>query len=396
MSNNGEMTSNRYRMKFHGKGGEYFSIWFVNALLTCITLGIYSAWATVRRRRYFYGNTELAGDRFDYHAQPMQILKGRLLVVGGFVLFFICSLLSPLLGLLMLLIFFGMIPWVVVRSWRYNAIMSSYRGVRFNYHCQLGKAYWVMFLCPLLLFIAFYAVIIVMAILGNMAGSSGAMAFIGLLLVVLLVPGLAAIQGIISAMHSDLYLNNLYFGDAAFKAVIKKAAFIKFSLISLLILLPFLILMGLVMGSLIASIAMGAVYGMSEEAAAMMMVSNIGTILLAYLLLLVGVLVAMSYQVVAQRNYLFRQTTLNEDRIKFHSSMSTMSYMGLQVTNTLIVVFSLGFAIPVAEVRHARYIADATEVEGDLSLLNVHAHQDTANTAVAEEIAQAFDLGAGL
>ncbi|MBW7981756.1 YjgN family protein [Enterobacillus tribolii] len=396
MSNNDGMANNRYRMKFHGKGGEYFSIWFVNALLTAITLGIYSAWATVRRRRYFYGNTELAGDRFDYLAQPMQILKGRLLVAGGLILFFVFSLFSPLLSVLMLLIFLGMIPWIVVRSWRYNAIMSSYRGVRFNYHCQMGKAYWVMFFCPLMMFVLFYAALIALAFLATQSGGSGGAIFVGLLLIVLFIPGLAAMQGIISAMHTDLYINNLFFGDSAFKAVIKKAAFIKFSLISLLILLPFLIAMALMMGSFIASLSMGAAYGMSEEAAAMMVLGNMGAILLSYVLLLIGVLVAMSYQVVAQRNYLFRQTTLNEDRIKFHSSMSTLPYLGLMLTNTLMVVFSLGLAIPVAEVRHARYIAEATEVEGDLALLNVHAHKDSANVAVAEEIAQAFDLGAGL
>jgi len=38
---------------FTGKGGEYFRIWIVNICLTILTLGIYSAWATVRTRRYF-------------------------------------------------------------------------------------------------------------------------------------------------------------------------------------------------------------------------------------------------------------------------------------------------------------------------------------------------------
>ncbi|MFB1034562.1 MAG: DUF898 family protein, partial [Sinobacterium sp.] len=35
-------------VKFLGKTGEFFSIWIVNLLLTIVTLGIYSAWATVR------------------------------------------------------------------------------------------------------------------------------------------------------------------------------------------------------------------------------------------------------------------------------------------------------------------------------------------------------------
>ncbi len=47
--------------EFTGRGGEYFRIWIVNILLILLTLGIYSAWATVRKRLYFYGNIRLAG-----------------------------------------------------------------------------------------------------------------------------------------------------------------------------------------------------------------------------------------------------------------------------------------------------------------------------------------------
>ena len=65
---------------FTGTGREYFGIWIVNILLTILTLGIYSAWAKVRRTRYFYGNTRLAGASFDYHARPVQILIGRIVV----------------------------------------------------------------------------------------------------------------------------------------------------------------------------------------------------------------------------------------------------------------------------------------------------------------------------
>src|SRR6187455_1066695 len=68
--------------EFRATGGEYFRIWIVNLLLTIVTLGIYSAWAKVRRLRYFYGNTLLDGHSFEYHGRPLAILKGRLIVVG--------------------------------------------------------------------------------------------------------------------------------------------------------------------------------------------------------------------------------------------------------------------------------------------------------------------------
>ena len=41
-------------IKFKGQAGEYFGIWIVNLLLTVITIGIYSAWAKVRKKSISY------------------------------------------------------------------------------------------------------------------------------------------------------------------------------------------------------------------------------------------------------------------------------------------------------------------------------------------------------
>src|SRR5712671_5429231 len=77
----------RYPVEFSATGWEYFRIWIVNLALTIVTLGIYSAWATVRKRRYFYGHTRIDGEGFEYRANPIAILKGRLIafvLFGGF------------------------------------------------------------------------------------------------------------------------------------------------------------------------------------------------------------------------------------------------------------------------------------------------------------------------
>ncbi|KHS65553.1 membrane protein [Pectobacterium brasiliense] len=392
MTINTSENSAQHRVQFHGKAGEYFAIWLVNGLLTIITLGIYSAWATVRRRRYFYGNTEINGDRFDYHAQPIQILKGRLLVIAGIVLFYIVLAMSPTLGTILALAFAALIPIIVIRNWRYDAIMSSYRGIRFNYHCQTGRAYWVLLLCPILLLLAFYAVLAVAMIIGMRSDSP---IIITLIVLALVVPGFAAVNGIMKMMQLDFYVNNMFFGKTAFKAELTKAAFIKFALISLLIFVPFLIAALSFMGSFIFTLYQIIMMGADSDTIAMMLLSNVFNMVMMFVVALLGVLVSSSYLVVAQRNYLFNQTSLNGG-VKLHSSMQTMSYMGLLITNSLITIFSLGWAAPVAEIRHARYIANATAVEGDLALLHVQAHQDTANSALAEEAVQALDLGVGL
>ena len=47
------------RFTFKGTASEYFRIWIVNVGLTVLTLGFYGAWAKVRTRQFFYGNTYL-------------------------------------------------------------------------------------------------------------------------------------------------------------------------------------------------------------------------------------------------------------------------------------------------------------------------------------------------
>ncbi len=396
MSDNKQLNESYHPVRFHGRGGEYFAIWLVNALLTIITLGIYSAWATVRRRRYFLGNTEINGDRFDYHAKPMQILKGRLLVVAGIIVFYILVALIPQLALVFVLAFLALLPWVIIRSWRYNAIMTSFRGVRFNYHCKVGRAYWTMYLCPILLMVALYLPIAIIVMVAMQTGSISVMLLAALIVVVGLILGVPAVQGILSAMQHDLYVNNMFFGNAPFQAALKKKAFIKYSLLGLLMFVPFLVAAFWLMGSFIVTLYQIAMLGdISSDTTNAIMMSYFFNFFMSMVILFVGALVVASYQVVAIRNYVFNQTKI-DGHVQLHSSMKTLSYLGLLFTNSLIVIFSLGLATPVAHVRYARYVANCTAVEGDLSLLNVQAHHDTANTAVAEELAQAFDLGVGI
>lgn len=388
--------SQRHPVLFHGRAGEYFSIWLVNALLTMVTLGIYSAWATVRRRRYFYGNTEIAGDRFDYHARPINLLIGRVIVFIGLVLFFIISSISPTLTLVAMLAFFALIPWIVIRSWRYNALMSSFRGVRFNYHCRIGRAYWTMYLAPVLMVFALLLVVGMIGAAGATSGNISTTMTIGVICFVLYLVGLAAIQGTVAALNHDLYINNMAFGQLLFKAELSKKTFIKMVLISFLIMLPFLIIGGLLIGSLFASIIYASAMGVNDpEMLGNMMAGNVLNIFLTFLVILFGGLVSSAYLVVAQRNYVFGQTRLG-DKLRLKSTLSTGAFLALTLTNTLIVIFTLGLGAPIAEIRLARYMANSTELEGDISLDEVMAHHDTARTAVAEEVVSAFDLNAGI
>lgn len=118
-------------LRFTGKAGEYFSIWIVNVCLSILTLGIYSAWAKVRHKKYFYGNTLLNDTAFEYLGDPKAILKGRLIVLGvlATVSFLTNHFNLHLLGILYLFA----LPYVIIKAARFNATNSAYRNVRFKF-----------------------------------------------------------------------------------------------------------------------------------------------------------------------------------------------------------------------------------------------------------------------
>src|SRR5450830_209088 len=95
---------------FSGRGSEYFRIWIINLLLSIVTLGIYSAWAKVRRLHYFYNNTSVAGTSFEYHGNPIAILKGRIIAVVLLFGYQFAFQLNPLIGVLTLVLFAVAIP----------------------------------------------------------------------------------------------------------------------------------------------------------------------------------------------------------------------------------------------------------------------------------------------
>jgi uncharacterized membrane protein YjgN (DUF898 family) len=147
------------RFRFTGSGSEYFAIWIVNLLLSILTLGIYSAWAKVRREQYFHRNTLLDDQPFEYTGDPVRILIGRIvaLVVIG-----VGSTLQGMnvaLALGVTAAFFLLYPWVVVRSLRFRARNTRYRNVSFAFTGTTWEAikayFWIyVALLPLLVTMA--------------------------------------------------------------------------------------------------------------------------------------------------------------------------------------------------------------------------------------------------
>lgn len=136
-----KVTRRKLPFKFTGSGSEYFRIWIVNTVLSILTLGIYSAWAKVRAKQYFYRHTWLDGTSFEYDGDPLKILKGRAILGGFFVATYAASFYSIYLNFGLFLLLFIASPWLAIKSWAFNARNSSFRNVRFSFRGRLREAY---------------------------------------------------------------------------------------------------------------------------------------------------------------------------------------------------------------------------------------------------------------
>jgi len=143
-------STRRIPFGFLGTGWDYFKIWLVNTILSILTLGIYSAWAKVRRKRYLYGSTRLQGSGFEYLADPVKILKGRALVVCFFILYSLLDQFLPFLAGALSLGIVVLLPWVVVKSLSFNARNSAYRNIRFGFNGSYMGAAKAYILWPIL------------------------------------------------------------------------------------------------------------------------------------------------------------------------------------------------------------------------------------------------------
>ena len=145
------------QVSFSATGSEYFRIWIVNVLLTIVTLGVYSAWAKVRSNQYFYSSTRLAGSSFEYHGNPMAILKGRIvavLLVGAYHYAGTVSLMMALPAALLLAALMPLLTW---KSLQFKLHNTSFRGIRFGFDGSVGKAYKYFLLVPLLFLTLIFA-----------------------------------------------------------------------------------------------------------------------------------------------------------------------------------------------------------------------------------------------
>ncbi len=156
MDNQSVSTINR--LSFVGKGGELFKIYLVNIFLTILTFGIYNFWARVNVQKFIYRNTLFMDEPFEYHATGMERLLGflkalMLLIPGGIIVGLIYMLIShladPQIAYLVVvltayLLFFLLLPFIIVGSRKFRLGRSSWHNVRFRFKGKVRPLFGIL------------------------------------------------------------------------------------------------------------------------------------------------------------------------------------------------------------------------------------------------------------
>ncbi|GLQ73418.1 YjgN family protein [Vibrio penaeicida] len=401
-NNSIEEKNNKYPFKFEGEGAEFFGIWIVNVLLSVITLGIYSAWAKVRTNQYFYGNTRLDGDGFEYHAKPIQILKGRIIAVVVFIIWSVSNQFAPEVSGVLMLAFLAILPWLAWSNARFDSAMTSYRNVHFSFTGTLKEAYMA---------ILGRGMAIIALFLSAMAAISFEIVPVGVLLL-LTIPFVFVwvLVGI-----SNYFANGYRYGKRKFSAQYTVKAYLAIYLKTMLF------AFGL-------SIAFGVVASLFAGASLLSMVSSdftlsdggfpnfafFGLIIAIYIgLFFVGV-IANAFKTAQMRNYTFAQLNIDasdqaksehlqgdEDKpentgFAFESTLATWSFVWLIMTNFLLQLVTFGIARPWVMVRTSHFLANHTYVIGDLPNLVVEGEDQDMKSAVSDELSNVFDVDIGI
>jgi uncharacterized membrane protein YjgN (DUF898 family) len=328
----------RYPVEFTASAGEYFRIWIVNLALSVATLGIYSAWAKVRRRRYFYGHTRIDGEGFEYRANPVAILKGRLIAVAAIAVYYGAGRFAPQYQLLLWIPLVILGPWLLVRSLAFNAYNTTYRNVRFRFD-------------------------------GTYQGC----------MKVVLVYGWLVLFAILYPYFKHRLLRfiaeNHRYGTTRFEAADFKKPFIS----------AYANGYGLVL--LLALALFGAMFAVGRMKAPVLFVA-------AAALFYLGLFLVFAYIRARATNAMWNALRIGP--VRFESALRARDLIWLYFSNLLAVALTLGFAAPWAVVRSMRYRASRMTAIAS-GPLDGFAQGEAQQVSVAgEEVADFFDIDIAL
>ncbi len=353
-ASNPQASDTPIRFSFSGTGSEYFRIWIVNLLFSILTLGIYSAWAKVRRTRYFYGSTSVAGSSFEYHGNPIAILKGRIMAFLLIVIYNIALDMSFGVALLMMIVVMAVTPWLIWKSLQFKLYNTSYRGIRFGFRGTLKQIYWVYLALPILTIFSAY----------------------------ILTP--FTHQRIKKFQHQESRFGTSHFAFSGTVGSFYKA----YLLVMAIWVAGFIAILVTLGGPLFAIITANNMDRETVAAASATGVMMLFGALFIWMFLILPIFATMI------QNLIWNNTQLEKHR--FLSDMKWARVSFITVTNIIGIICTLGLFLPFAQIRLMKYRVECMSMLPDGSLENFIAASQQQVSATGEGVADLLDFDLSL
>ena len=359
--------------EFEGNAKEYFRIWIVNIALTILTFGIYSAWAKVRTNRYMYANTYLNGSNFEYNADPIRILIGRIIVFSFYLLFIIFAehlMMFEVAGGIALLAFLAM-PWLIRQAVSFKLRNTSYRHVPFRY---VGKTR------------DFYAFFLLHGLLN--------------IFTLFLAFPFSYVR------FKELVLRNSCYGQGEFdfKGKVQTVYEIYFSVIGwiMLIVIAVSLVVALVSGIALESSGVGmdeilASSNMLEsEEVTVEDIAPVATGVVSILMIFIYLPLIFGQKGLSDAyfsNYVRNHTYLENAPLRGEINPFRLAW--ISISNVFLIILSLGLLYPWTQIRYLKYKLEQTSFAcKDYEQFESHGYEQ--GSTVGEEMVDFFDIDIGL
>jgi len=362
-------------------------------------------WAKVRSRRYFYANTHFLKRNFEYHATGNQLFLGHILTMAILLSVVAIEVFTQISSKVLVISGSISVPWIIWRSLKFQRANTSFSGVRFSFTPGLGNAYVNFLFLPLVLTTAFYltpSLAFLTHTYSIIDGSNSTTHFIAISLGVMTIGIIALTWGLLKRKNNEFRISGTSLGQAVFSSRCKASGFatiaFKTACVSILTIATLMA----------ASVASALNYWSEQEL--LTLISSLKeiqlsklhsypehVIILACLALpiIFSVLISYSYFKSRQRRYILENTLIN-DRLFLFSDVNARGLIWIILSNTVLLVITLGLGFPWAKVRYNKFLITKTDVSTRIDLNQFVTEQQQYQSSLGEQIADAFNLDLGL
>lgn len=352
----------RLDVENHSSIGQFLWIGFYSALLAIPTLTLFRFWERTIVRRHLWGETTIGGEPLEYTGKGSELFIGFLIAIVTVVLPFSVAIVAAQLllgpeGLLVALPVIYLIMFVLIGAAmflvrRYQLSRTVWRGVRFEQR-----------------------------------GSALGFGFVTLGYILLTIITLGWFGPAMQLRLEKRLWDNAYFGDMKFTYDNSREA--RTEPVYLSYILAFV-------GILIFyALVFGATFYMQMSAPSPDMIGVREVLILYGAMFAGGILLA--FFVAWHQAALVRQITksISLGGVQLRSLLGAWDVIELIITNTLLIIFTLGFGVLAAQMRVWRRICRKLEVEGTLDLAHIQ-QAASRGPRSGEGMADAFDISAGI